>query len=95
MGDATTPEGDIEIVEVGLRPGEKLYEELLIGHNPAPTVHSRIMQAREAVHPWNSLSDILEDLTDYLRHGDASEALSILYKLVPEYNRPAYEAAAQ
>src|SRR3546814_8636749 len=46
--DAATPEGDIEIVEVGLRPGEKLYEELLIGDNPAPTVHLRIMQAREA-----------------------------------------------
>src|SRR3546814_7921100 len=47
--DAATPEGDIEIVAVGLRPGEKLYEALLIGDNPAPTVHLRIMQAREAV----------------------------------------------
>ncbi|WP_235682178.1 polysaccharide biosynthesis protein [Sphingobium yanoikuyae] len=93
--DVATPEGDIEIVEVGLRPGEKLYEELLIGDNPTPTVHSRIMQAREAVHPWNSLSDILDDLKDYLRQGDVPEALSTLYKLVPEYNRPAYEAAAQ
>lgn len=93
--DEVTPEGDVEIIEVGLRPGEKLYEELLIGDNPAPTVHSRIMQAREAIHPWNSLSDILDDLKDYLRQGDVQEALSALYKLVPEYNRPVYETAAQ
>ncbi|MFC0103741.1 MULTISPECIES: polysaccharide biosynthesis protein [Sphingomonadales] len=92
--DAATPEGDVEIIEVGLRPGEKLYEELLIGDNPAPTVHSRIMQAREAVHPWNSLSDILEGLADRLRQGDVSQALSILHKLVPEYHRPTHKAAA-
>lgn len=84
--DSATPDGDIEIVEVGLRPGEKLYEELLIGDNPAPTMHPRIMQAREAVHPWNSLSDILDDLKDHLRQGDVTEALSILYRLVPEYS---------
>lgn len=88
--NAATQEGDIEIVEVGLRPGEKLYEELLIGDNPMPTMHSRIMQAREAVHPWNSLSEILDDLKDYLRQGDVPEALSTLYKLVPEYSHPTY-----
>lgn len=86
--DESTPEGDIEIVEVGLRPGEKLYEELLIGDNAAPTMHSRIMQAREAIHPWNSLSDILDDLKDYLRQGDVPGALSTLYRLVPEYRPP-------
>ena len=89
--DDAMPHGDIEIVEVGLRPGEKLYEELLIGDNPAPTMHSRIMQAREVVHPWNSLSDILDDLKDYLRQGDVPQSLSTLYKLVPEYSQPTYE----
>ena len=84
--DEATPQGDIEIVEVGLRPGEKLYEELLIGDNPMPTMHSQIMQAREVIHPWDELSDILDELKDYLRQGDVPEALSILYRLVPEYS---------
>lgn len=44
----------------------KLYEELLIGDNPAPSVHDRIMQARETVHPWNLLSSILDDLKSLL-----------------------------
>lgn len=90
--DDMTPDGDIEIVEVGLRPGEKLYEELLIGDNPAPTVNSRIMQAREAVHPWNSLSDILDNLKNYLIQGDATGALSVLYRLVPEYGQTAHQS---
>ena len=46
--DVTKPEGDIEITITGLRPGEKLYEELLIGDDPSPTAHPRIMKAREA-----------------------------------------------
>jgi FlaA1/EpsC-like NDP-sugar epimerase len=86
--DEAAPDGDIEIVEVGLRPGEKLYEELLIGGDPALTDHSRIMQAREVVHPWKSLSDNLESLRGSLRQGDAAEAISILCRLVPEYIRP-------
>lgn len=89
--DEATPAGDIEIVEVGLRPGEKLYEELLIGDNPAKTVHPRIMRAREAVHAWDSLSDILDELKDYLIRGEVSESLSILHRLVPEYSQPNYK----
>ncbi len=83
--DEATPDGDIEIVEVGLRPGEKLYEELLIGDNPAETMHPRIMQAREAVHPWHSLSERLDRLGERLGRGDAADAISILCDLVPEY----------
>ncbi|MDR6853958.1 FlaA1/EpsC-like NDP-sugar epimerase [Variovorax guangxiensis] len=45
--DADNPAGDIEIRVVGLRPGEKLYEELLIGDNPMPTLHPRILKARD------------------------------------------------
>ncbi|WP_234893343.1 polysaccharide biosynthesis protein [Sphingobium yanoikuyae] len=87
LRDGATPHGDIEIVEVGLRPGEKLYEELLIGDDPTPTMHPRIMQAREAIHPWESLSKILDSLKYYLGQGDTSYALSILHDIVPEYNR--------
>lgn len=91
--DAATPDGDIEIVEVGLRPGEKLYEELLIGGNPAPTDHSRIMQAREVVHPWDSLSGILEELQRHLSQGNVRESLDILQSLVPEYRNPELKQA--
>ena len=60
--DAAYPEGDIEISVVGLRPGEKLYEELLIGDNPEPTEHPRIMKANEEFFPWTQLSEHLQDL---------------------------------
>ncbi|MCC2978174.1 polysaccharide biosynthesis protein [Sphingomonas sp. PL-96] len=92
--DEATPDGDIEIVEVGLRPGEKLYEELLIGGDPAPTDHSRIMQAREAVHPWGSLSGILEELQSHLSRGNVGKSLDILQQLVPEYKNPEIKQAA-
>jgi FlaA1/EpsC-like NDP-sugar epimerase len=93
--DATTPDGDIEIVEVGLRPGEKLYEELLIGDNPTATMHPRIMQARETMLPWETLSGSLDDLESFLKRGDAAGALRILRKLVPEYRDPQVPQAAR
>ena len=60
--DADYPEGDIEIAVVGLRPGEKLYEELLIGDNPEPTEHPCIMKAHEDFFPWVQLSEHLQVL---------------------------------
>ena len=56
------PEGDIEVRIVGLRPGEKLYEELLIGDDPSPTAHPRIMKARENYRPWAGLRPALLSL---------------------------------
>jgi FlaA1/EpsC-like NDP-sugar epimerase len=56
------PTGDIEIQITGLRPGEKLYEELLIGDNPQPTQHSRILRAHEIFKPWSTLRDVLFEL---------------------------------
>ncbi|XOB94627.1 polysaccharide biosynthesis protein [Pseudomonadota bacterium 24LQ007] len=53
------PDGDIEIIYTGLRPGEKLYEELLIGDNPQGTAHPRIMMAREVSLPWAEVEDFL------------------------------------
>jgi FlaA1/EpsC-like NDP-sugar epimerase len=58
--DQAHPEGDIEIQITGLRAGEKLYEELLIGNNPSPTSHPRIMKAHEEFMSWSALSSELE-----------------------------------
>lgn len=86
------PDGDIEIVEVGLRPGEKLYEELLIGDNPLPTLHPRIMQAQEAMLPWATLSARLDELAALLAAGRAMDAMPLVHDLVPEYRQPAMQA---
>ena len=82
------PDGDIEIVEVGLRPGEKLYEELLIGENPQPTSHPRIMTANEHMIPWDELSAKLEAMRLNLDTGQAEESVQMLRDLVPEYQPP-------
>lgn len=60
--DERYPDGDIEIEVTGLRPGEKLFEELLIGENPEPTPHSRIMKAHEEFIPWTELEAKLQAL---------------------------------
>ena len=86
--DEVNPNGDIEIREVGLRKGEKLYEELLIGDSPQATNHPRIMRAMEDKLSWQVLSEKLGELDDVLGRGDRVTALEILSKLVPEYERP-------
>jgi FlaA1/EpsC-like NDP-sugar epimerase len=84
--DADHPEGDIEIVETGLRPGEKLYEELLIGDNPEPTNHPRILRARERMCPWDELQSELDALDEAIyRTGNASAIMGVIGRLVPEY----------
>jgi len=80
-----SPDGDIEIEIVGLRPGEKLYEELLIGNDPITTAHPRIMMANEAFLPWDKLSDRLEELSRLLDRQDAAGVRFLLTELVPEY----------
>lgn len=84
--DGEHPDGDIEIREVGLRKGEKLYEELLIGDSAQPTSHPRIMRALEQRLRWQDLMDQLELLEAALSDGNRSKALESLCLLVPEYN---------
>ena len=84
--DTNNPEGDIEIIETGLRPGEKLYEELLIDDNPEQTKHPRIFRAREGLWSWSNLERELKVLDSVTRElGDALEAVNIVSRLVPEY----------
>lgn len=83
--DAANPDGDIAIHEIGLRRGEKLYEELLIGSSPQKTIHPRIMRAHEAFLHWEILSRELELIDVALKEGDRTDALGLLSKLVPEF----------
>jgi FlaA1/EpsC-like NDP-sugar epimerase len=79
------PEGDIEIAVTGLRPGEKLYEELLIGENPLPTSHKRIMKAHEEFLSWPVLSAQLAELNKALNANDVPLIRTLLKGLVPGY----------
>lgn len=84
--DADNPQGDIELVLTGLRPGEKLYEELLIGDNPQPTQHAKIMKAHEAFVPWETMEDWLEDLAVAMQANDLERIRHMLGGLVQGYN---------
>ena len=77
--------GDIEISISGLRPGEKLYEELLIGDNPSVTAHPRIMKAHEAFRAWSDLRADLRDLETYVENNEPGPVLDLLQKLVSGY----------
>ena len=79
------PAGDVEIVEVGLRPGEKLFEELLIGDDPASTEHPRILKAHEGFTGFEELSRMLERLAQALANGTRVELIAILHEIVPEF----------
>ena len=78
-------DGDISIEVVGLRPGEKLYEELLIGNNPQKTQHPRIMKASEKYLPWEELQPMLNTLQVAALNGDVLMIRTIFKNLVPEY----------
>ncbi|WP_334156894.1 polysaccharide biosynthesis protein [Oryzomicrobium sp.] len=83
--DAQNPDGDIEIEITGLRPGEKLYEELLIGDNPKPTSHSRIMKAHEEFIPWTDLESKLNALEMALTVNDVGVIRLMMEKFVTGY----------
>lgn len=80
-----TPTGDIEIQITGLRPGEKLYEELLIGDNPQPTQHARIMKALEDSLPWNELQTLLQALDGAMVQNDVITVRALLQTCVQGY----------
>jgi len=83
--DEENPDGDIGIEITGLRPGEKLYEELLIGDNPSPTSHPRIMKAHEDFLPWPELEPKLAALEMALNVNDVGVVRLMLQQLVSGY----------
>lgn len=83
--DEQHPEGDIEIAVTGLRPGEKLYEELLIGDNPKPTVHPRIMKAHEEFIPRAEFEAKLTALEMALNVNDVGVIRLMMQQLVAGY----------
>lgn len=91
--DEANPGGDIEIAITGLRPGEKLYEELLIGDNPSPTVHPRIMKAHEDHLKWLELEVHLDTLRRASATGDVEAIKAVLRACVHGYLPQAPEAA--
>lgn len=83
--DEANPDGDIEIEITGLRPGEKLYEELLIGDNPKPTSHAQIMKAHESFLLWPILEEKLNALRIALDLNDVRVLRTILEDIVSGY----------
>ena len=80
-----TPEGDIAIKYTGLRPGEKLYEELLIGNQPKKTFHKRILRANELSVPWADVAKMISQLTDAMRDEDVLKIKALLKEFPLEY----------
>ena len=80
--DANNPEGEIEISFTGLRPGEKLYEELLIGENILSTSHKQIFRATEDFLPWQELNVFLDRLKEAERISDQDQLRKILQEVV-------------
>ena len=83
--DASNPGGDVDIEITGLRPGEKLYEELLIGDNPSATGHARIMKAHEPFIPWLHLSAELTALALATQNGEIAAIKPFLLRHVQGY----------
>ena len=85
MREQSNPRGDIALEFSGLRPGEKLFEELLISATDSATDHPLILQAKEGFLPATELQPLLARLLEAAAHHQSSLALQLLKTIVPEY----------
>ena len=83
--DEDNLDGDIEIKCIGLRPGEKLYEELLVGDNISQTDSLLIMRAEESMLDWEDLKPILDQLNEAINNSDQEKVRELLIEAVPEF----------
>jgi len=84
--DDNNPDGDIEIMYTGLRPGEKLYEELIAGNNVTETENKLIMCAHEEMIDWENLKPMLDELNDASENSEVARIREMLMQIVPEFN---------
>jgi UDP-N-acetylglucosamine 4,6-dehydratase len=85
LRDIDNPNGNIEIEIIGLRPGEKLYEELLIGNDTSGTEHPRIMRANEAYFPWDQIESTVNKLHNCCRDQNFTGVNKIFNQYVEGY----------
>jgi len=85
LKDKNSPDGDVKIDIIGLRPGEKLYEELLLGDDPKETEHPKIKRAEDPLIPWSQLEHHLKKLKGLIQDGKIKETSNFLQKIVKEY----------
>ena len=83
--DEANPGGDIEIKITGLRPGEKLYEELLVGDNTSETENPLIMRAKESMLHWDKLSGLINKLESASVNSEHERVRELLLEVVPEF----------
>jgi len=86
LKDDNNPNGDIEIIYTGLRPGEKLFEELLIDDNAVVTQNKRIRIAQDPYLEWNDLSIKIKKLSDAIKSQDEKLMRDVLIEIVPSFN---------
>ena len=85
LKDNNNPYGDIEINIIGLRPGEKLYEELLLGNKPEKTSNPKIMRASEAFFPLNTMNKLLKELAESIENNNTEKTKKILIETIDGY----------
>jgi len=83
--DINNPEGDIEIKIIGLRPEEKLNEELLLGNNPQPTTHHKIKKAQELYPSWENINSYLEKLEISVKKSHIVNIVLLMQELISDF----------
>ena len=83
--DKDNPRGDIEVKIIGLRPGEKLHEELQLGDSPQDTFHEKIKKAQDPFIPYEKLNKDLDNLYNLSKYNKISEVKYTLSKIIPSY----------